>query len=92
MVLRLQNRKVKKYQVRGHSLPRVHVDLGREHHTASYSIDPAVRIEGFLERDYDSTVHGWILEHKATLLSLWADLQAGGAGQELLAELRVEFE
>lgn len=87
MVIRLERLKLKMYQEKGHSLPHLHVDYGRDHHVASYSIDPAARLEGTLHRKYDYPVFRWIESHKDKLLELWGTLQTGGTPDLLLAEL-----
>jgi hypothetical protein len=53
LLVKLQDLKIKIYQERGHALPHVHIDYGKTHHIASFSISPAERIEGSLSKKYD---------------------------------------
>ncbi|WP_363799851.1 DUF4160 domain-containing protein [Lysobacter firmicutimachus] len=89
-IIRLRNLKVKMYQERGHSLPHLHVDYGREHHVASFGIDPPQLLEGKLDLELQFTVESWISRHKESLLALWDELQAGGCIGLLLAEIAAE--
>jgi hypothetical protein len=88
MVIRMERLKLKMYQERGHSLPHLHIDYGKDHHVASYSIDPVARLEGTLQRRYDYPVSHWIESHKDKLLELWGTLQGGGTPELLIAELQ----
>src|SRR5690606_33491753 len=88
LVLKLRQLKLKMYQEQGHHLPHLHVDYGREHHTASYSIDPACRLEGDLAGRYESAVMRFIMGHQQQLLELWSQLQAGSDHHRVLAELQ----
>ncbi|ATC86219.1 DUF4160 domain-containing protein [Pseudoalteromonas arctica] len=38
--------KIKIYQEKGHHLPHIHIDYGRQQHAASYAIETGERIEG----------------------------------------------
>jgi Domain of unknown function (DUF4160) len=87
LLLKFQNLKLKIYQERGHAMPHIHVDYGKQHHAASYSIDPAARLEGTLHRKYDDSVISWVQQHKDTLFKIWTALQAGAALSTLVAEL-----
>lgn len=88
LVIKLDRLKIKIYQERGHSLPHVHIDYGKQLHVASFSIDPPARIEGNLNNKYDRSVQEWLTENKEVLVALWVALQAGESPDALVAELR----
>ena len=88
LVLRLDLIKIKIYQEKGHGLPHVHVDYGKQHHVASYSIDPVKRLEGDLHSKYEQAVTKWIESHKSNLVQLWSTLQAGKPTAELVMTLQ----
>lgn len=77
MMHRTQNLKFKMYQETGHMKPHLHIDYGRHHHAASFSINPAEKLAGSLSTRDSKTVVGWIDENRETLLKLWANLQDG---------------
>ena len=87
LLLKRGNLKFKMYQESGHSLPHIHIDYVRENHVASYTIDPAARLAGNLDRKYDRTVTEWISSHKEKLLNLWVVIQAGSEASNLVIEL-----
>lgn len=87
LVARRDRLKVKMYQETGHKLPHVHIDYGREHHVASYSIDPARRLAGTLDGGYDSTVLEWITSRRPRLLEVWHAMQSGYEVSRLVADL-----
>lgn len=80
--------KIKMYQETGHALPHIHIDYGRESHTASYSLDGPTRLAGTLSRKYERVVVDWITEHKAKLIELWETVRAGKDATLLLGDLR----
>jgi hypothetical protein len=86
-IARIQALKLKMYQERGHSLPHIHVDLGRRRHIASYSIDPAKLLEGCLDARSDFIVLDWLATNKERLLGFWYSLQGGKPDFSLIAEL-----
>jgi hypothetical protein len=69
--------KIKMYQEPGHALPHVHVDYACCNHAASYSIDPASRLAGNIDRKVEREVLSWIEVHQAALLTVWSQLQSG---------------
>ena len=85
LVKKLQNIKLKMYQETHHPLPHIHIDYGKNIHTASYSIKDCKRIKGNLHKKYDRTVMQWIEKNSNNLLSLWAETQAGKEIKELIA-------
>lgn len=87
MVLRLRDLKLKMYQEKRHALPHLHVDYGKKHHVASFSIEPTRCVEGYLDRDVYVTVESWIEKNKEGLLVLWRTLQTGGDAHLVVAEL-----
>lgn len=88
LVVKLDRLKIKIYQEKGHSLPHIHVDYGKQHHAASFSIDPPKRIEGQLDGKYDRSVQEWLARNKDVLIALWAALQAGESLDAFVAELQ----
>ena len=87
VILRLRNLKLKMYQEKGHKLPHIHVDYGKTYHAATFSIDPARRIEGRMDENYVYTVEDWIDKNKDVLMAIWSNLQAGGDAHDIVAEL-----
>lgn len=88
LVIKLDRLRIKIYQEKGHFLPHVHIDYGKQHHAASFSIDPPARIEGQLSTKYDRSIQEWLSGNKEVLLALWATLQEGQSPNALVAELR----
>jgi len=79
--------KFKIYQEKGHQLPHIHIDYGRQQHAASYAIETGERIEGNLSKKYDTDVSNWLDQNRDKVLAIWNDLQAGMPHELLLAEL-----
>lgn len=79
--------KIKIYQEKGHHLPHIHIDYGRQHHVASYSIESGGRVDGNLSKKYDDTVSSWLARNRNQILEIWYTLQAGGAHEPLVAAL-----
>lgn len=79
--------KVKIYQEVGHSMPHVHVDYGRRHHVATYRVNDGERIEGNLDKKYDSDVSNWLVRNNNVILVVWDELQSGKDPKELIATL-----
>jgi len=73
---------------KNHKRPHVHVDYGKEYHTASYAIDNGERIAGELERRYDGEVCIWITKCRPQLLRAWKLTQAGQNADVVICELR----
>jgi hypothetical protein len=73
---------------KNHKRPHVHVDYGKEYHTASYAIDNGERIAGELERKYDGEVCIWIAKCRPQLLRAWKLTQAGQNADVVICELR----
>jgi len=88
LVLKRSDLKIKMYQEQGHHAPHVHVDYGREHHVASYSIAEARRLAGTLDTKYDQEVVAWINKNRDRLLEAWTTAQAGHNPGPLIAKLR----
>lgn len=87
LLIKMGALKLKMYQEPGHKLPHIHIDYGQANHVASYSISPAERIAGTLDRRYDKAVVEWIESRKDALLALWEVFQTGGDSSALLANL-----
>ncbi|MCK8133285.1 MULTISPECIES: DUF4160 domain-containing protein [Pseudoalteromonas] len=79
--------KIKIYQEKGHHLPHIHIDYGRQQHAASYAIETGERIEGNLPRKYDNDVSNWLEQNRDKVLEIWQSLQAGMPHEPLLAGL-----
>lgn len=88
LVIKLDRLKIKIYQERRHSLPHIHIDYGKQHHVASFSIDPPARIEGQLGSKYEKSVQEWLICNKDALIALWTALQAGDSPDALVTELQ----
>lgn len=50
-LMKKKQMKIKIYQEKGHYLPHIHIDYGRQQHTASYAIGSGERIEGSLSKN-----------------------------------------
>ena len=87
LLAKLQNIKIKLYQEANHSMPHIHIDYGKQHHAASFSIQTGERIEGDLPKKYDETVNSWIADHRTHVLEVWNLMQAGINPHPLIAEL-----
>ena len=87
LLLKLKNVKIKMYQEKGHAMPHIHIDYGRQHHVASFSVTHSCRIEGSLHPKYDRSIVAWIIENNEILLRLWNEAQAGGDADCLIAQL-----
>lgn len=88
LILKSDNLKFKIYKEPGHNLPHIHIDYGKNHHAASYGIDPAVRLAGNLASKYDRSVLAWIANNRGTLLALWQALQTGTDANPLAVALQ----
>jgi len=87
LLVKLQDIKIKIYQERGHALPHVHIDYGKTHHVASFSINPTERIEGSLSKKYDRVIIAWISERREAILAIWSEMQQGNELKALIASL-----
>ena len=87
LVLKLSHLKIKMYQETGHPTPHVHVDYGRDHHVATYSIAEGRRLAGTLDGKYDREVIAWLTKHRTRLLEIWGTAQAGRDVGPLIAEV-----
>lgn len=70
------NLKVKMYQEH-HNLPHVHIDIGKQNHIASISIEDQTLLAGSIEKKYEKVVLAWIQKNKANLLTIWGNIQQG---------------
>ena len=87
LLVKRQNMKIKIYQEKGHSLPHIHIDYGKQTHVASYAIKSGDRIEGDLPKKYDSDVSSWLGRNRDKILKIWNALQASTPYEPLIAEL-----
>lgn len=88
LVLKLDDLKIKMYQEIGHSHPHIHIDYGKSHHVASYSVIDGVRLSGSLSKKYDRKVSEWVLKNKEGLNKLWIECQKGNKTEVLIADIR----
>ncbi|SFS11789.1 protein of unknown function [Dyella sp. OK004] len=91
-LLLMDRMKIKMYQEKGHAMPHVHVDYGRDSHVASFAIDVPRLLEGDLGRHRNATVIEFISDHREELLSIWRGLQAGANVAPLVVQLRADAE
>jgi hypothetical protein len=87
LLVKRKNMKIKIYQEKGHHLPHIHIDYGKQQHAASYAIKTGERIEGNLSKKYDDDVSNWLERNRAKVLEIWNAMQAGSQHEKLLAEL-----
>lgn len=87
LLAKRKNMKIKIYQEKGHHLPHIHIDYGKQRHAASYAIESGERIEGDLSKKYDSDVSSWLDRNRDKVLEIWNALQVGTQHEPLLAEL-----
>ena len=76
LVKKFINVKVKMYQEH-HNKPHVHIDIGRENHSASITIENQRFLAGSIDRKYETTVLSWIEKNKDNLLIIWENMQKG---------------
>jgi hypothetical protein len=88
LIVELQPMKIKMDGDLNHKRPHLHIDYGREFHTASYAIDNGERLAGRLATKYDREVKDWIFANKAKLLEAWLETQAGKYPEKIICELR----
>ena len=78
LLLKLKDIKIKLYQEVGHKLPHIHIDYGKEHHAASYSIQDMRRLEGSLPTRYENIISAWLSENRDLIIKIWNEVQSGG--------------
>lgn len=76
LIKKFVNVKVKMYQEH-HNLPHVHIDIGKDNHSASIAIDNQAVLAGSIEKKYEKVVLNWIEKNKANLLIVWNNIQQG---------------
>jgi hypothetical protein len=89
MVRQLRSIRFKIDGDKNHARPHIHVDYGRNHHAATFSIDNGDRLAGGLNRKYDRPAREWIERNKEKLLDAWKLVMDSGNTDEIVAELRV---
>ncbi|MBL0868687.1 DUF4160 domain-containing protein [Pectobacterium carotovorum] len=87
LLVKRKHMKIKIYQEKGHQLPHIHIDYGKQTHAASYAIESGDRIEGNLPKKYDSDVSSWLGRNRDKILEIWNALQVGAPYEPLIAEL-----
>ena len=88
LLLKLNDIKLKMYQEQKHKLPHIHIDYGKQHHAASFSIEPPIRIDGTLNKKYDEPIESWLNTNKEILLAIWREAQSGRDTTILVAQLK----
>lgn len=76
LIKKFVNVKVKMY-LEQHNLPHVHIDIGKNNHSASIAIKNQAVLAGSIEKKYEKTVLDWIEKNKANLLIVWDNIQQG---------------
>lgn len=76
LIKKFVNVKVKMYQEH-HNLPHVHIDIGKENHSASIAIDNQAVLAGSIDKKYEKVVLNWIEKNKTNLLIVWINIQKG---------------
>lgn len=76
LIKKFVNVKVKMYQEH-HNFPHVHIDIGKDNHSASIAIDNQAVLAGSIEKKYEKVVLNWIEKNKANLLIVWNNIQQG---------------
>lgn len=88
LIIKKQNLKVKMYQEANHREPHVHIDYGKQNHTACFAIRDNRMLVGNLDRKYEKTIAEWINNHRDDLVELWTTAQSGGQVHELIVGIR----
>jgi hypothetical protein len=76
LVQKFVNVKIKMYKEH-HNLPHVHIDIGKDNHSASIAIENQSVLAGSIEKKYEKTVLKWIEKNKTNLLIVWNNIQQG---------------
>lgn len=88
-LFKVKQMKFKMYQEKTHSLPHIHIDYGKDNHSASYAIATGERLEGNLPKKYDTIILDWVIRNQNKLLLIWDALQKGNSDEyeKLIKEL-----
>lgn len=76
LIQKFVNVKVKMYKEH-HNQPHIHLDIGRQNHIVSISIENQEILARTVERKYEKTVKDWIEKNKQNLLIIWNQIQDG---------------
>lgn len=87
LLAKRKNMKIKIYQEKGHHLPHIHIDYGKQQHAASFSIQTGSRLQGNLPKKYDKDINSWLKRNRDTVLDIWNALQVGGNHNEFITSL-----
>lgn len=60
-----------------HGAPHIHINYGKEKHTASYRINDGVRVAGNLNNKYNKKVQEWIAKNQTELQEIWIAMKEG---------------
>lgn len=83
--------RIRMHQEGDHATPQVHLDYGSGFHAVSLQVSPAKVLEGDAGRVPKWLIGealAWVTQHEATLMRIWAKLQADGDPKPLIVELR----
>lgn len=87
-LMKLQDLKIKMYKEVKHSLPHVHIDIGKSNHDSSFGISPAELLVGEISKRHEKVIIAFIERNRDILLQIWAGLKDGGDVTELVVEVR----
>lgn len=76
LIKKFVNVKVKIYK-ENHNLPHVHIDIGKDKHSASIAIENQFVLAGSIDKKYEKTALKWIEKNKTNLLIVWSNIQQG---------------
>ena len=74
LIKKFVNVKVKMYKEH-HKLPHVHIDIGKDKHSVSITIENQEILVGSIEKKYNKEVVNWIEKNKRNLLIIWNNMQ-----------------
>ena len=65
----------------------MHIDYGKNRHSASFAINDGSVLAGHIDNKYMSVIKKWIEDNNSILQELWEDIQTGKNNNECLAKL-----
>lgn len=88
LVVELKPIKIRMDANKNHKRPHVHIDYGKEYHSATYAIDTGVRLACELDLKYDRMIKEWIENNRESLIKAWDETQSGKYPERIISELR----
>jgi hypothetical protein len=70
-----------------HQRPHLHIDYGKERHSASYAIDSGQRLAGKLAHKYDRKIAEFIDNNRLALNKTWTALREGQDAKLFICQL-----